>query len=72
MERCGIVQVPQAAKSKAEKPAHTQFSRQAKNAEPKWNKEAALSILDSLLRPEQEPSNISVDLRKQKKKKRTL
>jgi hypothetical protein len=72
LERCGIQQAPKEAQSHQVKPV--QFSSTGRTAKSKkeWNKEAALHILERLLKPEEQRETIPLELKKQKKKRRKI
>ena len=70
--RCGILQTPAPKKSKETKQVQTQTKGRSAKTETAWNKEAALQILDRLLKPDQHDTGIPYELRKQDKKRRRL
>jgi hypothetical protein len=72
LERCGISQTPAQEKPLQTKPLPSQTDGRSQKTETKWNKEVALDILDSLLRPEEQPVNLPIELKKQKKKRRKI
>lgn len=70
LEKCGLRQVPVEEKTPEiiQSPAPSRKTVIEQNE--RWNKELALSILEGLLKPEQQQMKIPFELRKQKKKRR--
>jgi hypothetical protein len=72
MEKCGITQLPKETESLAKKSPFMQSSSIKPRAESKWNKQAALRILDKLLAPVQVENIVPFELRKQKRKRKKM
>jgi len=71
-EKCGISQAPREEKGLQPRLAHDPEQAHTTRSAGKWNKEAALLILDGLLRGEQQEVNVPFEFRKSKKRRRRI
>ncbi len=72
LERCGIAQTISKEEKSQLKQSQAHSQKVSTEQNTRWNKDVALSILDRLLRPEAQPMNVPVELKRQKRKRRKL
>lgn len=72
MEKCGIAQAPKKELIQRIRPLQSPIKDRSAKKSTCWNKAAALQILERLLTPETLGETIPFELKKQKKKRRSL
>lgn len=69
-EKCGFSPVNDQMETLQTKHSLTPSDNQSRTRNRQWNKDVALSILEGLLKTEQSPMNVPLELKKQTRKKR--